>query len=277
MAIHTTIYVNMSNTGTDSPTIPVPWSYNNYIATKGTSAQQITADLKDENDVSTGLTLDTINPVTGAVGSAGNATSGSGDWPVEVFRYGWYVGPAESPTKLRIGGLVSGDSFRLEIAGHQGTQSARDTTYSAGSESGLYDNSGTPTPTAPLVLEGTISGTTLDIDAALVDSYAYFTGFKLELTSPPAPSALPSKFSINSLAAYLRETGNYTNTQTNAIVFEWLLSEGVRRTQLNQMLYEFLGGLGHTGSLDDRLAKWDGPASGFPYTFPFTFPAPPLS
>ena len=94
-------------------------------------------------------------------------------------------------------------------------------------------------------------------------------------TTPSTPSAPPSKFSVNSLAAYLRETGNYTNTQTNAIVFEWLLSEGVRRTQLNQMLYEFLGGLGHTGSLDDRLAKWDGPASGFPYTFPFTFKSPP--
>jgi len=179
----TVIYVNMSNTGTDSPTIPAPWSYNNYIATKGTSIQQVSADLKDENNAPTGLTLDTVNVFTGAIGSTGNASTGAGGWPVEVFRYSWYIGSAQSPSRLRIGGLTNGDTYRIEIAGHQGTQPTRETTFTVGAESGTYDNSGTATPNAPLILEGVVSGTDLDIDCQVVDTFSYLTGFKIEINA----------------------------------------------------------------------------------------------
>lgn len=250
----TTIYVNMSNTGTDLPDIPAPWSYNNYIAAKGTSVQQITADLKDSNNQSTNLTLDTVNIFTGAVGSAGNATAGVDDWPLEVFRYGWYAGATESPSKLRVGGLVDGDTFRIEIAGHQGTQATRDTTFDVGTQSGTYDNSGTSIPNAPLVLEGTVSGTTLDIDSTLVDSFAYLSGFKLEINKVAVPPA--NRRSVFKIAAALRAAETYTHTQTNEIVVEWLESEGISRTTLNQMLYGYLGGLGYSGTLQDRMIKW---------------------
>lgn len=65
-----------------------------------------------------------------------------------------------------------------------------------------------------------------------------------------------SRKSVFKIAAYLRSTGTYTAKQTNELVVEWLVDEGTTRSNLNDMLYTYLGTLGLTGSLDDRLTKW---------------------
>jgi len=74
----------------------------------------------------------------------------------------------------------------------------------------------------------------------------------LELdTIPPA-----DRTSINRIAAALREAGTYDHKQTNDLVMEWLESEGITRGALNQMLYGYLGGLGYSGTIQDRMAAW---------------------
>ena len=71
-------------------------------------------------------------------------------------------------------------------------------------------------------------------------------------------SAVPpqNRSSINKIADYLRSTGAYGQVQTNQIVMEWLIGEGIPRTELNEMLYKYLGNLGYTGTIDDRLKQW---------------------
>lgn len=62
--------------------------------------------------------------------------------------------------------------------------------------------------------------------------------------------------SINRIAAALREAGTYNHKQTNDLVMEWLESEGITRGALNQMLYGYLGGLGYSGTIQDRMIAW---------------------
>lgn len=71
-------------------------------------------------------------------------------------------------------------------------------------------------------------------------------------------SAIPpsSRESVNKIADYLRSTEAHTQQQTNTVVTEWLLGEGISKSQLNQMLYTYLLGLGYTGSINDMLNKW---------------------
>ena len=73
-----------------------------------------------------------------------------------------------------------------------------------------------------------------------------------------APSTIPaaSRTSVFHIAAALRALETFTHTQTNELVVEWLESEGISRTTLNGMLYGYLGGLGYTGSIDDRMKQW---------------------
>ena len=74
----------------------------------------------------------------------------------------------------------------------------------------------------------------------------------------PAGNVIPldSRQSIGKLADHLRSTGSYSHTQTNEIVWEWLVGLGVPKTQLNQMLYQYLGSIGYVGTLPDRVYKW---------------------
>lgn len=66
---------------------------------------------------------------------------------------------------------------------------------------------------------------------------------------------LDGRTNFQTVAEYLRSTGSYNSSQTNAIIKEWLVSEGYYK-QLNQALYDYLEGLGYSGSLTQKLAKW---------------------
>ena len=68
---------------------------------------------------------------------------------------------------------------------------------------------------------------------------------------PPA-----SRTSVFHIAAALRALETYTHNQTNELVVEWLESEGVSRSNLNVMLYGYLGGLGYAGTMNERLKAW---------------------
>jgi len=62
--------------------------------------------------------------------------------------------------------------------------------------------------------------------------------------------------SVNKIADYLRSTQAFSSSQTNQVVVEWLIGEGIARSNLNQMLYTYLGGLGYAGTLQDRMIAW---------------------
>jgi hypothetical protein len=83
-------------------------------------------------------------------------------------------------------------------------------------------------------------------------------GATADITFSVATATIPpaSRTSIFHVAAALRSLATYTHTQSNELVVEWLESEGITRTTLNGMLYGYLGGLGYTGSIDDRMKQW---------------------
>lgn len=77
-------------------------------------------------------------------------------------------------------------------------------------------------------------------------------------------------FSFTKLIKILMEDGSYSGTG-NTIIMNWLVDEGIKRTQLNEMFYKYLGNLGYTGNLNERIKQWENSAinNGFPYTIPF--------
>jgi len=348
----TVIYINLNNSA--ATPAPSPW-LDNDIYPAVTTAATIKADLLDDGANTTGISLTAVTGVTGAVSSSIVATSGAGGWPKEVFQTGWYFGASGETHTL--GGLTNGDTYVIEVAGHA-SNASRDTNFTIGGTTTLYDNAGTGVPNAPISFSGTVSGTTLDIDMAMVSTFGYVNGYKITITpaaSGPttsnivlngeathevvqtmiavanttpgesifgtdliaveddmqayivkaangmnitwaadgtfttdadqteiidvayfAPSTgqwsclaltisasgvgatIPpaSRTSVFHIAAALRALETFTHTQTNELVVEWLESEGISRTTLNGMLYGYLGGLGYTGSIEDRMKKW---------------------
>lgn len=176
----TTIHIDFHE---GSSTAPTPWSYNSFTSV---GVGTLSADLKDDSNVSTGYSLSVINAFTAASGVASSATSGAGGWPDTVFDYYFAVGGGETPAKLRLGNLTDGSSYTIEAAGHQGVHASRDTNITVGGTTTLYDQTGTSTPSAPISFSGTVSGTSLDIDAALVDTFGYLNGLKITITPPPS-------------------------------------------------------------------------------------------
>lgn len=156
------------------------WTYNAFAGSLATTTGQISADLLDDTNTSTGYTLDIITAFTGASGSSGNATSGTGNFPESSLDDYWYFNT--SPT-LRIGGLTNGDSYTIECIGHIGNQATRDTDFTIGGTTERYDASGTSTPNAAVSISGTVSGTTLDIDVALVSTFGYVNGLYVTITA----------------------------------------------------------------------------------------------
>ena len=79
----------------------------------------------------------------------------------------------------------------------------------------------------------------------------------ITLSAATGGSTIPAedRTNLNTIAAYLVSTGNYTAVQTNDILAEWLEGAGYS-TQFNTALFNYLGGLGYTGSLADRYYAW---------------------
>jgi len=349
----TKIYVNLYTT---TNTAAAPWTDNAY-GSGSVGLGVLTADLLDDTSSSTGIGLEVINAFTGAAGSTGVATADN-VWPKEVFDIAWYTDGTDG--SFQLSGLTDGDSYTIEVAGHT-SNASRDTDFTVEATTLQYDSAGTGVPNAPISFSGTVSGTTLDITAAVVSVFGYVNGFSVEITPAAGPttsdivlngeatheviqtmiatantttgesifgtgliaveddmqayvvkavngmnitwaadgtfttdanqtevidvayfspatgqwsclaltiseagviSGIPpeNRTSINKIADALRATESYTHEQTNDIVYEWLLSEGLSRASLNGMLYGYLGGLGYTGTIDERMKKWSNDA-----------------
>ena len=65
-----------------------------------------------------------------------------------------------------------------------------------------------------------------------------------------------ARVDIFHIAKYLRSLETYVHKQTNEIVMEWLLIEGVEKGPLNQMLYKYLRAQGYTGTINDMMKEW---------------------
>jgi hypothetical protein len=161
------------------------WTYNAFSEPQGQSVAQLSADLKDDTNTATGVTLDVITAFTAGAGSASWAGAGAGVFTEEVLEFAWYTSVS---SKLRLGGLNIGDTYSLDIVGNLSAGSTRHTDFTVDGVTERYTNSATATPTAPVNFTGTFSGTTLDIDLGVVDSFAYINGFSLTIT--PAATGL---------------------------------------------------------------------------------------
>jgi len=176
----TKIYVNLYTT---TNTAPSPWT-NNAYGSGSVGVGVLTADLLDDTSSSTGVGLEVTNAFTGAAGSTGIATADN-VWPKEVFDVAWYTDGTDGT--LRLTGLTNGDSYTVELAGHT-SNSSRDTNFTVGATTTLYDSAGTGVPNAPISFSGTVSGTTLDLTAELVSVFGYANGFTVELTGAAGPT-----------------------------------------------------------------------------------------
>jgi len=187
----TAIFINLHDSVNTAP--QPPWHNGFNILTVG----ELTADLVDEDNVGTGYSFDIVNVAfSGPAGGPGVATSGAGGWPDTVFDE--YFFSSGSP-QFEFGGLNEGDTYELELAGHEGVNAARETDFTvtpANEGTTQYDNSGTSTPNAPITFTGTIGAAgTLNIAGALVDNFWHINGLKLTLTTPAVGDFLPASHS----------------------------------------------------------------------------------
>jgi hypothetical protein len=172
-----TIAVNFRD-GTS--TVDAPFNYNNFGNTK-IGIGQLSSDLKDITNASTGYTLDVTAAFTGSTGSGSNATSGTGNFPESCCDRYWYT---NTTSTLQLGGITSGTTYIIEYVGHQGFQGTRDADVTIGATTTRYDNSTDATPNAAISFSGTVSGTTLDIDVTVVNTFAIMNGIYITLTEP---------------------------------------------------------------------------------------------
>lgn len=191
--------------GSSATTVPAPWTYNVFPASTPT-AGVIIADLKDDTDTATGISISNTGTTAGysavGTGDPGRITTNNSSWPTAVIETGWI---RNEDIFLEFGGLTSGDSYELELAGCTEGSAAYDTDFIVNGVTARYDNSTNTIATAEVVLSGTVSGTTLTVQVSGTTSFANpINGFKLTIT--PAPAG------IYSLSC---ETGSYSYAGTS--------------------------------------------------------------
>jgi hypothetical protein len=189
------IYINL-NADTTIPAA-VPWSYNDIFPAV-TTAVSIKSDLIDDSNASTGISLTALTGVSGSQKSTTVATDGAGGWPEEIFETNWFFGASGETHQL--GGLTNGDSITIEVAGHT-SNAARDTDFTVAGTTTRYDSAGTGVPNAPISFTDTISGTTHDIDMAIVSSFGYVNGYKIIITPATSGPTLTGPASTTEQAA----------------------------------------------------------------------------
>lgn len=250
----TDIYISFGIAGDPSP---APWSYNLIIDDK-VGVGVASSDLKDSNNKSTGITLSVINPFQDGTGGTTTADTGVGEWPQEVFDYYWYAGSSFNPATLRFDGFGAGDTYRLELAGHQISSATRDTTYSiVEGDSAVYDATGTVNPNAPIVLTGTIVNSSFDLDVSLINTFGYLSGAKLTFTRNTVLSQAnePRKHILAS-GRYVEEIG------TRKGIVDGRFYESTIASATNTLAGDILGTGTATGTLPAGGAILVGDAAG---------------
>jgi hypothetical protein len=171
-----------------------PFSYNVFNDTQNNAIAQISSDLIDNTNASTGVTLDvtTVFPSTGFFG--GGATADAGDFPEYVLGGHWRTGNGTS-SQLTIGNLPVGASYTLQLIGHQNDPD-RDVLFTVEGSSQEYLVGAVSAPTTALSFSGTVdSAGELVIDVqktATGEFYGYINGFILEYTAGPTGLAVDS-------------------------------------------------------------------------------------
>lgn len=147
----------------------------------------------------------------------------------------------------------AGTSFKIGIIGYASDTIGVPWLFTADSMELEAATSGTISET----LGDTTSTATGSVSQPVTGSVTETLGDVTSAASGTVPTVPPAnRTSVSKLADHLRAEGIYNSVQTNEIVFEWLISEGVGKSNLNTMLYQYLGGLGYTGAFSDRMRKW---------------------
>ena len=197
------IYVNF-RTGT---AVSGVWSYNDFGSI--TAIGVVSADLKDDSNVSTGVGLSiATNPFSAASGTGSNASAGAGEFTEEVLDY-YNSFPISSPPDLVFTGLPANASVSFTAAGYQSGQASRDTTYTIGGNSATYDNDALASaPNPPVTVTGTTDGSGgLTVNLSGASSFARINGFILEYSA--------SGLTIDSTDATMQRVTNFQVVGSN--------------------------------------------------------------
>lgn len=174
--------------------VPTVWTYNQFVDADLLPTGQVSADLKDDTNTVTGVSLhiDTAFSTSGGGGSFATADAGEFD---EVVLDSALRSANSSASTLRIAGLPSGASYTLQLAGHA-SDPDRDTLYTVEGTTGEYLIGTAGAPTAPVSFSGTVDPDgeiIIDVEkTATGEFYGYLNGFILEYTTGPTGLTIDS-------------------------------------------------------------------------------------
>ena len=178
---------------TSTNTAPAPWSYNAIPHTAVGPGTTLIADLKDADNIATGISLTCEAALNNVFINTGTIVP-IGGWAAEVFRH-CVNDSSGDPWDIIFNNLEIGSTYILEVAGPYKGAASLDTDYTFGGVTIKYDNNGLINPPpAPVIFTGTVSTTSmaLNIAQAAGGTRGWICGFRLTLTPAP-PSSGSSK------------------------------------------------------------------------------------
>jgi len=187
----TKIYVEISDTLRAVPTV---WTYNQFEDAHLLPTGQLSADLKDDTDTATGVSLHIDAAFGNSGGGSSIATADAGEFDDVVLDSAMFTTNGGTGT-LRLAGLPSGASYTIDLTGHT-SSSSRHTAFTVEGSSQDYLVGSASSPTAPVSFSGTV-----DLDGEIVidvtkaasgQFYGYINGFILEYTTGPTGLTIDS-------------------------------------------------------------------------------------
>ena len=202
------IYVKFDDAGR---TVPTVWTDNFFEDAHLLPTGVLKADLKDDTDADTGVSLYIDAAFGNSGGSVNNATAGVGEFDETVLDSAMFTANGGTGT-LRLTGLPSGASYTIDLTGHT-NQSARHTEFTVDGSSQDYLVGTASSPTTPASFSGAVDPDgEIVIDVTKTASgqfYGYINGFILEY------STAPSGLTIDSTDASMQRAGTFSLTYTS--------------------------------------------------------------
>jgi hypothetical protein len=179
----TTIYVEFSNTVSFAA---APWSYNLAEIANGQAVGTILADLNDDTNTPTGITLSTVTAFDSAAASTGYATVDN-EWVKEAYWVTWLTATSGA---IRLSGVTAGATYSIKLAGQQTNTPLRVSDYDVeGSTLTYTPSSDGATVANPVEFTGTVAGDGV-IDIVVTPSSGSTQGLLsgMEITITPSTS-----------------------------------------------------------------------------------------
>ncbi len=179
----TTIYVEFSNTVSFAA---APWSYNLAEIANGQAVGTILADLNDDTNAATGISLSTVTAFDSAAASTGYATVDN-EWVKEAYWVTWLTATSGA---IRLSGIAAGSTYSIKLAGQQTNTPLRVSDYTVEGSTLVYTPSTNGAAVAnPTEFTGTVAGDgVIDITVSPSSGSTYGLLSGMEITITPSTS-----------------------------------------------------------------------------------------